>query len=160
VNIVRFVVGQGVVDHEGQAPDVDTPGRHICADQKPRLRKQSDQSESAAAKKRPIKKRSTEIYLVCDASNKKARLYGYLLTRNKSVRAFYQKACLNKQGSIRKRLRQQRYQYLIITRWACSKKAANKKACLQTLGPIRKHLCQESKNLIGPSCGFPKTAPN
>jgi hypothetical protein len=86
VNIVWLVVWEGVVDHEGQAPDVDAPGRHICADKKPRLRKQSVQSESAAAKKRPIKKRSTEIYLVCDATNEKARLCEYLLTRNKSVK--------------------------------------------------------------------------
>jgi hypothetical protein len=130
-----------------------------ATNQKPRLCKQRE---------RPIRKRAGE-----KATNQKAFHWNLSCMRCdqwesasvrvptnqkqicKSVRS-ESKACLNRQGSIRKPLRQQSYQYLIITRWACSKKAANKKAWLQTLGPIRKHQGQESKNLIRPSCGFPK----
>ncbi len=47
MDIVGLVVGQRVVDDEGQAPDIDTAGRHIRADQKPCL----------TTKTRPIRER-------------------------------------------------------------------------------------------------------
>ncbi len=140
VNIVWLVVWQGVVDHEGQAPDVDTPGRHICADKKTRLRNKvtnqkarrrtSNQSETAPAKKRPIKKhaRWKQRYAAANACDQWESARQHLTTTKESTKISNHKACQYKQGSI------------TAASITPAQKAANKKACLQTLGPIRKHL--------------------